>query len=374
MYSDFFYNYLNTGLPWIVIAIGYAVSDYLYNLSMCSILGGITQIKKYYTNLKNQAKTIFDKAHLIEIRKNYKIGSQKLLKEFYKDTLSWSWPITTLAIPTLIYGISRKLTTDGLLSLTKNNINVNAFFLLPNNEQVQFFFWGTALIISLRTFYRYQKERSKPTWFSKIWLFGFSRVLLFDFPLAYMVLSTIYVWLQYSTSIFQILSSDQLQYTIFHPDLMYGLGKIYSTVITMGVSLIILSLLPSLMLIREKGQKYNKMYYFLVYSGIIALFLLLSFLVIKFDQRIETIQEVALTAIQKNMQNNFYFDIKTVANLEYFSLISKLPRGFPVPAWVSFLLSARSIALFFEVLRIISPKASKSNLIKLLQKILGDKS
>jgi len=46
MYSDFFYNYLNTGLPWIVIAIGYAVFDYLYNLSMCSILGGITQIKK----------------------------------------------------------------------------------------------------------------------------------------------------------------------------------------------------------------------------------------------------------------------------------------------------------------------------------------
>ncbi len=370
MYSDFFYNYLNTRLPWIAIAIGYALFDYLYNLLICSILGGITQVKKYYSNPKNQTKTIFAKVHFVALRRNYIIGSRKLLKEFYEDKLSWSWPITSLAIPIIIYGISRKLTTGGVLSLTKNGVNVSSYFFLPNNDLVQFFFWGLALIISLRTFYRYHKERTKPTWFSKVWLFSFSRTLLFNLPLAYMVLNTVYIWLQYSISLFQILSSDQIQYTIFHPDLMYGLGKVYSTVITMGVSLIILSLLPSFMLIREKEQKYNRMYYFLIYGGIITLFLLLSSLVIKFDQRLGNIQESSLNIIQRNLGSGFYFDIETIANLEYFSLISKLPSSFPIPGWFSFLLSARSIALFFEVVRIISPSSSKSNLVKFLEKIL----
>jgi hypothetical protein len=374
MYPDFFYNYLNIGLPWIAIAIGYASFDYFYNLIMCSILGGVIQINKFNINSKNRARKLFTKYYFTEIKRNYKIGSRKLLKEFYKDKLSWSWPLTSLALPTLLYGLTRKLAVDGVLSLTTNGINVDNFNLLPSNIWVQFFLWGFALILSLRTFYRYHKERSKPTWFSRIWFFSFSRVLLFNFPLSYMVLSIIYIWAQYSTSLFLILSSNQIQYTIFHPDLMYGLGKVYNSVVTMGVFLIILSLLPALMLIREKREKYNKMYYILIYGGIITLFFLLSSLIIKFDQRLGNIREFALNSIQTKIQIGIPASIETISNLEYFSLISNLPGRFPMPALLSFLLSARSIALFFEIMKIISHSTSNSNLFKLLQKILENKT
>lgn len=371
MYSDFFYDYLNIGVPWIaiVVSFGYASFDYVYNLLMCSVLGGTAQIVRYYKNSENRAKKLFAKDRFYEAKKNYKLGSQKLLKEFYSDKLSWSWPITSLALPILIYGLSRKIAIDGVLSLAKTGIIFDDYNALPDYDWMQFFFWGLSLFLSLRTFYRYQKERSKPTWFSRVWFFSFSRVILFNLPLSYMVLSTIYIWLQYSTSLFLILSSDQIQYTTFYPDLMYGLGKIYDTVITMGVSLITLSLLPALMLIRERGEKYNKMYYFLIYGGVIILFVLLSILVMKFDQRLGFIRESALNNIQSKIQTDIPSEIETISNIGYFSLISTLPGSFPVPSWFSFLLSARSIALFFEILRIISPSASESNLIKLLQKI-----
>lgn len=371
MYPDLFYNSLNIGLPWIGIAIVYAIFDYSYNLLMCSMVGGVIQIREYYKDLKTRKIKIFKRGFLNKILENYKIGSHLLLQEFFADKLSWSWPITTLAIPTAIYGISRGLTTSGILSLTKNGINFHDYIMLPNNNQVQIFFWAFAVILGLRTFYRYQKERSGHTWFSKVWLFSFSRMFLFGFPLSYMILNIIYIWAQYSVSLFQIFSNDHIQYLIFHPDHMYGLGEVYKTVITMSVFLIVLSFLPSLMLIREKEQRYNKMYYFLIYSGIITLFLLLSLLIIKFDQRLGSIQSDALGKIQIQIDPSLRPNIGTLTNLAYFSLISTLPRGFPIPAWVSFLLSVRSLALFFEIVKIIFPSSYESNVVKLLQKILG---
>lgn len=110
------------------------------------------------------------------------------------------------------------------------------------------------------------------------------------------------------------------------------------------------------------------MYVFLVYGGVITLFLLLSLLVIKFDQRLSHIQQNALNNTQIQINSNLNLnDTERIAYLEYFSLILDLPHGFPIPAWFNILLSARSAALFFEVIKITSPK---SNVTKILQKIL----
>jgi hypothetical protein len=370
MYPDYFYSTFNFGIPWIWISFIYAILDYLYNLAMCSLLGGMLQIKDSYKTYKFHLNEILHRKFYTRVIKNYRVGSHKLTKDFLADKLSWYWPISVLAIPTAIYGISRNLITNGVLSLEKIGVSFQSYIVFPNNGFVQFFLWALAIALGMRTFYRYQKERSKTTWFSKIWIFSFSRTLLFNIPLAYMVLNIIYIWIQYSFSLSTFLSSNEIIYPLFHSDLMYGLKTSYNTVVTMGLSLTLLSFLPTIMLVREKEQKYSKMYIILIYCGIFAMFVLLGILISQFNQKLGQIQESALSFLQAKINFHSVSNIETIANLEYYSLISKLPGKFPIPAWFNILLSARTVALFFEVVRITSPAIFEANAIRILQKIL----
>ncbi len=369
MYPDFLHNLILTlDTSWIVIAIGYAIFDYIFNIVVCSIIGGTTNISKF---AKGKSKLLTTRKFIKEALNKYKIGSRKQIKEFQMDKLSWLWPLTSVFIPVYIYGTTKELTLLGITSLTNSGVNAGDYLLLPSENWIQISLWIVAILLSIRSFYRYQKERSKPTWFSRVWVFSFSRLVLFNTPLSYMILSIIYTWVQYSTFLFNVLASDHIQYTILHPDLMYGLGKVYNTVIIMGTSLIVLSLMPAFMFIREKKEKYNQMYLVLMYSGVITLFFMLGILVSRFDERLSNIQQGALSNFQSELSSNSISEIKKVADIQYFSLVSNLPGGFPIPSWLGFLLSARFTVFFFEAIKFIAPSIiKKSNLFNFAQKIL----
>jgi len=300
------------------------------------------------------------------------MGGNKLTREFLSDKLSWVWPITILAVPTILFGFSIITIESTNTSLRKMTFNSFGYSNLFFQENIQCFLWGIAFFLSAGTFYRYQRQRSKTTWFSKHWVFNLLRTMLFNFPLSYMILTTILVWIEFSLSLHQFLSDNNVYYSFLHPDMLYGLKTVYKTVLSMGGALTALSFLPTIMLIREKQEKYSKMYFFLVYSGIIALFIMFGLLVFRFDQRLGNIKESALNATQKQMttdkaDGDFQ---KVITDLQYYQIASSLPSGFPIPPWANTLLSVRSIVLVFEIIKLSSREFTKEALIKFLQHLI----
>lgn len=372
MHPDAFFDFFNIGAPWFLLAMVYAGADYSFNLIMCRLFGGITNTKNCFQEM-NSKRAILTTQFWRSVKDSFAIGGRELTKEFRADKLSWSWPITVLAIPTVLFGLSRQIVQKSILSLDNIGVDVAHYSLIPNLPVIQYVLWFLAFFLSMSTFYRYQRQRSKLTWFARFWPFSLLRTLFFDFPLAYMILSTIFLWLEFSGTIYRLLADNTIHYIPLHPDLMYGLKATYTTVLGMGVFLTILSFLPTVMLIRERGENYSKMYYLLLYSGIATLFLLLGALVFRFDQRLDTIQTSALNAAQSALFSGANeSDAKTAVQLQYFSIIAGLPGHFPIPSWLNLLLSARSIAFLFELARIASPATMQSVTIKMLERLLGN--
>ena len=84
-----------------------------------------------------------------------------------------------------------------------------------------------------------------------------------------------------------------------------------------------------------------------------------------------SIQQTALAELSFfSLNHHAYSELEVIAGLQYFSTISSLPEGFPVPTWLSFLLSARSALFLFEIIKIVSPSSKESSVINFFQKIL----
>jgi hypothetical protein len=370
MHPDAFFEIFNLGIPWYLLALAYASVDYAFNLIMCRLCGGISVASSNFQNAPGRA--IFTREFWRSAKEKFVAGGRELTKDFFADKLSWSWPLTVLAIPTVFFGFSREIIQRSILSLQSIGVTVQEYFLTSNLSGVQYILWGIAFAISMGTFYRYQRKRSHSTWFSKFWPFNFLRTLFFDFPLAYMALSTVLVWLEFTVAIYKVLSDSTINYQPLYPDLMYGLKATHTTVLGMGIFLTILSFLPTIMLIRERTENYSKMYFVLMYGGILTLFIILGALVLKFDQRLDMIQNMALTSIQASLSDPINSaDAQSAARLEYFSIVANLPGHFPIPSWLNLLLSARSIAFIFELIRIGSPATTQSAVLRILEKLLG---
>ena len=380
MYTDFIYRWIGlTGLWWLLVAGGYALFDYLYNTVMCWLTGGLAGMRlkplegaPSGTWRQRLGATLGQKAAA------FKSGGASQWLEFRKDPISITWPLTILAIPTLLYGLTHTVVDSTVLGTSQAGIDLANYripFFTKVDDRIPFILIGIAFLTSVSTFIRYRYQRSQATFFSKSAGFNFSRAMLFDLPLAFMVLSIILVWLDYSTALFWTLSDDQIIYNPLNKDLMYGLEAVYRSVIGLSFALIVLSLLPSVMIIREKEEKYSWMYKAGIYAGIFAVLLLVASLAYRFDQRLGTIKQETLQAELSDIRLDWEgLDAEQLnglaARLQYVQYLMALPGHFEFPSWLQFIFSARSTLFVFELLLLVSPAVRERPWMKMIRDTL----
>ncbi len=307
-------------------------------------------------------------------------GGQIRLQEFRKDALSWSWPITILAFPTILYGLSRSKMIESVETLRIAGIELTKYrpALISNNDHnIQYVIWVIAIVIGFSSYYRYINQRSIPTFFSRSKFFTFSRNIIFNIPITYITINIIVIWCDFSFAISSMFLDNTINYPIFYPDLMYGLKPLYNLVISFSFSILSLSFLPILIFSREREQKYRWMYLWLLYGGIGFVIILGVFIIFLFDNR--------LSIIKANALNNLFLIIgqfsildstKTSSmNLEVvfqqFNIIKELPGGFPLPLWLSSLVGLRSVVFLYELLIFLSPKGLQKPILEFVkEKIL----
>src|SRR5512138_2709562 len=102
MHPDAFFDFFNAGAPWLFLAVAYAAVDYSFNLIMCRLFGGTTNLKNCFQD-DHLRKAILTANLWRTVKESFVIGGRELTREFQADKLSWSWPLTVLAIPTLFF-------------------------------------------------------------------------------------------------------------------------------------------------------------------------------------------------------------------------------------------------------------------------------
>lgn len=379
MYTDNLYELLRTTVPgWIGWALAFAAFFYIFNSAASWFFGGLGNIelrKLWMTKRINSFQS--GKLFLISLFKQYSVGANQRLKEFQSDRLSWLWPMTVLAIPTALYGFSHLDIEDAVLSLSDIGIDLQSYQAIPLDQNIQFVIWIISACYAFRTFYRYQFERSRKNWFSKSVIHSVLQAILIDMPLVYFILNLLLMWLSFSLSLFFLLGDDSISYPVLHHDLMYGLGKIHHTIMVLIISIVLCSFLPTINLIREKGEKYRNNYYAFIYFGIILLFMAIASLVFRFDARLGSIQSDALELIGNSLEKINMSDVRgqegqVATYLYYFNVISGLPGDFPIPDWVNLIISIRSVALVLEVIKLVFPNIMKQSVVaKLLDNFLN---
>lgn len=393
MYPDWLHEAIGIKnyLGWILLAYSYATFDIIYNWTMCFLVGGSQRIIRFYKKLcrvfpstkKSKKKTLKDKFDTLMLNtpkylRIFKKGSVLRLAEYREDILWWLWPVTTLAFPLAIYGISRNLIENNIKTLRDLGINTEHYFVFDQNY-VQFLILGIAISIGISTFFRYRHNRSERTWFSKSVFFHLSRIILFDIPLAYAIINTILLWLSFLLPIYKILLNHSFTYSPLQPDLMYGLSSIHSIVVGMGAVLIAFSFLPTVMLIREKNEKYNRMYYILWYGGLLIATILFGVLMILFSNTLTSIQKNALAILSQqigelNQLGNTPENTQKLLSAYLWTNVSSLPTEFTFPTWIKSIFNIRLIVLIYEILKLITPptKFKPNTMIEKVLQLISD--
>lgn len=384
MFPEPLFDLLNlSGVGWVFIATSYAIFDYIFNFFMCWLTGGIQQIrllpKLTYTRKKNSVDRKI-RQKLVSVA--FKAGSHQRVNEFRNDPSSWYWPITILAIPIAFYGFTKSsifatvnlLDTAGIQLI---NYRIAPFTFFSN--QIQYILIFVAFVNISYSFYRYQYARTASTWFSKSVVFHILRIILFDALLSYLIFNILLVYFDFFSSLYFALLDPNIVYNALHPDLMYGLRPAYNELLLLISLMAILSFLPTIMLIREKKEKYKWIYYLLFVAGLLIAVLFISItLIYQFHIRLDSIHQQSLeTIIQQTdislnaIGVNANLLLKESLGLQYYWLLKEFPNGFILPSWLQYILSFRIILLVLELLSLRnSDKDQNHNQLAIFQRVI----
>jgi hypothetical protein len=183
-------------------------------------------------------------------------------------------------------------------------------------------------------------------------------------------MSIITLWLDFASALDRILGDRTLTFNVLHTDLMYGLSMTHDAVIWLSIGLVALSLLPTIMILREHEQEYSRIYKFGIYFGLIAVFVLNGVLINQFSGCLKNIHENALAS---SISSISLFSIKSgvehqraLVEMQYFAIIKDLPKNFQMPTWLNFAYAARFILGGYEI-----TKATTSDKISSLSKVIS---
>lgn len=373
MFVDALYDFIGlSGAVWIGVAMAYALFDYGFNTIMCWFTGGAQRIRLPARDSVRTGSTLRDGLVLLRLAiHQFRMGGDQRRQEFRSDSLSWIWPITVLAIPTALFGVTRTVVKSVVADLIEAGVLIINYRILPFSwlgDRVQYLTWLISLLVAFITLWRYRRRRLTQTWFSRSIVFHVLRIVLFDTPLVYMIMNVALLWFDFAASLYRVLLDHSIAYTILHPDLMYGLQSAHKAVVGISLSLVLVSLLPTIMLLREKQETYSWIYYVVLYSSVLITFVLGGILIYQFDQRLEAIQQATLQVVLERV--DLGTDAVTgggnptqmTAGLQYYMLVSRLPGGFPVPSWFKYVFGVRILVLGYELYVILSSVTEQASL------------
>lgn len=361
---------------WALIAIGYALVNYAFDTIGCWLSGGVEALQSNVTrtNWRSWRLTFFSQSAW----QAFVSGGRSRWVEFRSDTLSWLWPITILAIPTFVYGLSHHMLSSRIADLERVNLSVADYRwpLFSNNSHgIQYFVLAVAIAgISISFWQYHHRPGEEPTWFAKSKPFHIGRVLFFDMVLAYMVLTTVVVWTDFMSATYRALGDDGIGYQIFASDLMYGLRPAYDMLIVFCTVLLLFSLLPLIMLVRERGKRFEKLYTILMYASVVAVVIVAAVFISRFHSRLGWIQATAL----EQLVNEYGFHFRSLSSFEltpqvmhYYDIVSRLPGGIPVPRWLEFFITARVVVIPYEVYLLLTEENEPRTPREIFRRVLG---
>lgn len=378
MYSDTFYNFIqNWGIGWYLLSLIYAAWFYTFSVGMCWITGGIAHIRISKERLKSLLVKKQFRNLIRSTTRQFLKGGRNRCYLFIKDPIAKYWPLTVLAIPVLLYGTTHSIIRDTLEKSMQGGIDITKYRLpifSSCSEDIQFIIWGIAIITNIPTFFRYRLPRSKPTFFSESIIFNSLNLIFFNIPLGYVIISLITMWCDFCASIYRLLLDNNVIYAYLNTDMMYGLRPTYDAVLGLSIGLIILSLLPTILIIRERKEKYSWTYYLGVYGGIFIILTFAIILISQFDTRLGLIKQNALLgALPADFRIESLTEDKiplAISNMLYYQILLNLPGNFPFPFWFEYVFGARGLIFIFELFRIISPKALMNPLVSIIKDII----
>ena len=364
MLSDIIFSFFKEKMPWYLIPLLWALLDYIFNIVMCFITGGIQNL------------LIVRKRRSKDFSRLFLQGARERLLEFRLDKLSWLWPLTILAFSIFFYYFSIQYLTRLYSEIGHKIAPLEIYtpkIVKEYRQSIQNFVILLSYIIALSTFFRYSKQRSDPTWFSRSKIFHLLRVLIFNANIAYSILWGFILWGVYFYSVYLLLVDEQITYNFIAPDLMYGLQPIYQSLIYYFFISLLLSFLPFIMVIREEGQKYEGVYYWLISTGLLIVLGSSIYLLIVLHLRIKSIFQDLLTLLSS------FYEIEPSAQFsqDYLrksiilsALLKDVPRNLPLPQWIYYFAGVRSLILLYELLSFVETTNKRPTVIfSLLKRI-----
>ena len=341
MYTDHLFLYLQEK-PWLLFLIIYALSDYFVNIISSIIVGGLDALR--YTRCKSA--TVKGKILYFCME-----GCFRLLS-YFRDKVALLWPWAVLFTSFFVYYKSKVIIynySDKIAHVLVDFYSFRLLWLRNSDAYIEYVIAFFALGIAFSTFYRYQKQRQEQLWLNRggFRTVHFVRVILFDFPIAFVVISTIFSWVDFWSALYAALYRSRIYYNIFHPDLMYGLRPVYQALLNFAIFLLIFSLLPLFMLLREKRQSYHKVYYVLFLLGIVSVYIVSQVMLIQLNRRVEEIYSQIITAV---IQEQDSLSVPFYQRIETFGVISNLfLREVKLPNWLQIFFIFRIIIFALEV-------------------------
>ncbi len=306
----------------------------------------------------------------------YLFGKKQRVREFFKDPLSILWPFFVLGPITGGY-----IYVNGLLENIQNGfgkigLTYETYSISPPNRHL---FWIIVLIsvgLSMSTRIRYEKHRPN-IWFNRPKLFGRTRTVLVDFPMAYMAIMILIKIFDQWYVINNFLSSKWLPDIPFQLDNLYGIHWIYNIVVAQITIALIISLGPLIMMVREGKQKYSWIYKTLFSVAAISIIFASLLLAGKLGHKISAIYEHFASTYIDFLSSSSTAPLDTSILLQQLIInaqldrLMTLPQKLILPTWLENLLGIRfAIFLLVEIYPTLANKFSLPKPSPLLEKLL----
>jgi len=163
---------------------------------------------------------------------------------------------------------------------------------------------------------------------------------------------------------------------VWHPDRLYGLDPAYKLLLGQFTVALAISFLPLVILRREANQPYAWMYKTLILAGVMATIVLASVTLWNFNHALERVRLAGITATVDELHSiplrpTTQFDAthQICVLLEYQNIVA-LPKSLPIPGWLAFLATSRTLLIAVELYSLLQPVLKTPAVPKLVRKWL----
>jgi len=342
---DFLRSWLQyLAVPWWLFGVAYAAFDILVNALLCAIFGGRARLRQYVS-----------------------------------DPIGILWSLFLPGPIALIYVANWTATVAATTALADSGIDLLMYrhdVLRYADNWLQWLALALALASAAISFWRYHFQRTAKLWFTTPWIFHVIRVSLFDLPLGYMGIMTLVNFVDSTIAFNRAFLQLPRTLDVWHPDRFYGLDPAYELLLGQFTVALAISFLPLVMLFREADQPYAWTYKTLILSGVVATIVLGGITLLNFNHALERVRLAAITSVVNELHSlppqpvTLFDAARQIGTLLKYENIVDLPKSVPIPGWLTFLGTSRTLLIAVELYSLLQPVLKTPSVPTLVRKWL----